>query len=177
MEMEAREQLGERLKSDLPFSEAPALLERTQREKALQEAPETNSSKFEDERTQQFSNLWFSQRETATVEQKDKVGLAYISKALGFGDEVAEVFAKGDRDVFHAVGMKQSAIPIDTDVSGFWEEIRGIFPEVYTDEDILFLVTEGKVAAVLHFLWQLEVPLAEESPVLRRLAVNAHAHK
>jgi hypothetical protein len=103
--------------------------------------------------------------------------LAYISKVLGLGDEVAQRFAQGDPLAYHEVGMKQSRIPDDTDVSGFWEEMRHVFPGVYSDEDISSLSEEGGVWGVFHFQWQLEIPLAEESPILRELHINAHMYK
>lgn len=175
--MSKKEELLKRMREGIPVDEAASLVKEVQREEALERAPKENPFRFEDERAQRFSDLWFSQRKIAAVEQKDKVGLAYISKVLGLGDEVVQRFAQGDRHAYHKVGMKQSAIPTGTDTSEFWKEVGTIFSNVYTDGDIDFLVKEGGIAAVLHFLWQLEVPLAEESPVLGALAVNAHAYK
>lgn len=138
---------------------------------------EKNPIRFKDERSQHFSDIWFSQRKTATVEQKNEIGLTYISKVLGLDDEVARGFAQGNHSAYHKVGMKQSDMPMNTDTAEFWQKIRAIFPNTYVNEDIDFLIKEGGVNAVIHFLWQLEVPLHEESPVLGALAVNAHAYK
>jgi len=160
-----------------PTGQLSMLLEEVQRDYALKRATKGNPSFFRDERIQRLSDVWFSQRTTATVEQKDRVGLAYISSILGLGDDIAERFVAGDRQVYHAVGMKQSGMPYNTNTSKFWKEVQAIFPETYRDEDMVFLVGSKDVVAVLHFLWQLEVPLAWESPVLRRLAHNAHVYK
>lgn len=177
MGQKADELLGRLREGGVSIEESSALLWEVRREEAVEKAPNENPSHFEDEREQRLSDLWFSQMTTASIGQKGRVGLAFIAKFLGLGDDVAEKFAKGDDRAYHAVGLKQSAITSATDTSQFWEEIQRVFPEDYSDEDIEFLIRKGGVSAVLHLLWQLEIPLAEESPVLRSLARNAHAYR
>jgi hypothetical protein len=175
--MSKRKKLLEELNEGVPIDEVSLRIREIQREEALERAPKKNPLRSKEERAQRFSDLWFSQRETATVKQKDKVGLVFISKVLGLGDEIAQRFARGDREVYRMVGEKQSALPTDIDFSDFWQEIREIFPNTYTDEDIDFLVKKGGIDAVLYFLWQLELSLAEESQILRSLWINAHVYK
>lgn len=171
---ENREEIfGQLQKGEISAGE---FLDKIHRAKALKEAPKENPAKLKNERAQGFSDLWFSQRTIATIEQKDKVGLSYISKFLGLGDEAAEQFAQGDDDVYHTVGTMNAAIPV-RDTTEFWKEIQRLFPDVYTDEDIEFLITRGGLLGVIHFLGQLEVPCAEESRVLRLLAENVAAYK
>lgn len=173
----AEEELFRRLQEGLPAAEAPELLRKMEEERARSKAPKQNPHKLNDEHAQKLSDLWFSQREVATIEQKNKVGLTYISRVLGLGYIVAHRFAKGNYEAYHQVGLKQSAIPISADVSGFWKAIQKIFPEVYTNDDIRYLSNKGGVGGVLHFMFQLETPLVEQSPILRELAINAHAYK
>ena len=136
-----------------------------------------NTTVPKNQRIQYFSDLWSSQRATATVEQKDKVGLAFISEILGLGDDIAEKFVKGNVQAYKVVGMKQSTIPFTTDTSKFWQEIQGIFPDAYGDEDMEFLIADGDVCAVLRLLHQLDHPLTGESLVLGALVRNAHIYK
>lgn len=145
-------------------------------ERARERAPKENPFKFDDPRAQRFSDLWFSQRRTATIEQKDQVGFAYIRDVLQLEEEVAARFATNDWGAWAEVGLKQSGIP-PVDTTNFWARVREIFPDTYGDEDIKFLTQKGRIMAVSHLLEQLEVQLAEESPVLHALAVNAHAYK
>jgi len=175
--MSKREGFSKGLNEGIPADEVSPRIREIQREEAVERAPKENPYHFEEERAQHFSDLWFSQRKTAAVEQKDRVGLAFISKVLGLGDEIAQRFAQGDRGAYPIVGEKQSALPTNIDFSDFWREVREIFPGDYTDEDIDFLAKKGDIDAALHFLWQLELPLAEESPILRSLSINAHAYK
>lgn len=127
-----------------------------------------------EERAKQFSALWLSQRTSVTQKQKDTVGIAYISKVLGLGKEVAQRFALEDRTAYHEVGMKQGALrPTKEGLRSFWKEIRSLFPVMYSDEDIIFLVEEGGISGVIDFLWQ----IGEDSPVLHALRVNAHTYK
>ena len=169
--------LIKRLREGLPADETHIFLQEVEEERARERAPRINPHKYSDERAQRFSDLWLSQRETATVEQKNEVGLVYISKVLGFGDDVAQRFARGDSDAYHQVGMRQGGADSYTpDLVGFWEKVRELFPGTYTDEDISFL-TQQCCVATWHLMWQLEIPLAEESPVLQALSTNAHSYK
>ena len=172
------DELLKRLQEGLPADEALVLLREVEEEGARELAPRTNPHQYKDERSQRLSDLWFSQRETATVEQKNEVGLAYISKVLGLGDDTARRYARGDRNIYHQVGMRQGgAENYTSDLAGFWARVQTLFPGIYSDEDISFLVAQGGVEATWHLQWQLEIPLAEESPVLRALSINAHAYK
>jgi len=145
---------------------------------ALEQAPKTNPHQCENKHAQWLSDIWFSQRKTATIEQKDEVGLAYISKVLGLGDNIAQRFAQGDETADYLVGIRQGgAETYMPDFDGFWARVRKLFPGIYSDEDISLLTEQGGVEATWHLQWQLEIPLAEKSPVLRALAINAHIYK
>lgn len=153
------------------------LLREVETERAREKAPKVNPFKFSDPGKQRLSDLWFSQRTTATVEQKDRVGLAYISTVVGLGDEAAQKFAQGDRAIFHEVGLRHAGSEdYNPDFAAFWREIAKIFPGTYTQEDLNFLANWG-LAATWHLESQIEIQQAEESPVLRSLALNAHAYK
>lgn len=174
----AEEELFRRLQEGLPAGEAFELLRRAEEERARRNAPAGNPFKFEDERLQKFSDLWFSQCSSASVEQKDRIGTAYMSKVLALGDEVARRFVRGDPHAYDRVGLRQGGpehyVP---DLEGFWDEVEEIFPNTYSKEDIRHLVEKGGVPATRHLLWQIEIPQAEMSKVLRRLAVNAHVFR
>jgi len=172
------DELLKRLEEGLPADEADVLLQEVEKERARERAPRKNPFQYKDERVQRLSDFWFSQRETATVEQKNGVGLAYISNVLELGDAAAQRFALGDQSVYHQVGMRQGgAESCKPDLKSFWTKIQELFPGAYTDEDIFFLVEQGGVETIWHFQWQLEIPLAEESPILKALSINAHAYK
>lgn len=129
-------------------------------------------------RAKRFSDLWFSQKTTAGVEQRNKIGFVYISLVLGLGDEVASKFASGDRKAYHEVGMEQAAMHNTVDAQKFWQEIQKIFPDVYAQKDIKFLVECG-FDGVWHFLNQIGKSTLEyeQSPILRALNNNAHVYK
>lgn len=171
--MSKREEFWKRLRHGIPVGEVGQILDEVQREEALEKVPKKNMHRFENERIQHFSDLWFSQRKTASAEQKNKVGLAYVSRALGLGDEIAQKFAQGEAT--HEVGLAQSSIP-RLDLLPFWQEVQKIFPDTYTDDDVEFL-SFYSAEAVLHLVWQLDVIFAEDSPILRSLHINAHAYK
>lgn len=173
------EELLRRLRGGLPADEAAVLVREVREEGARERAPKINPHQYKDEYDQRLSDLWFSQRETATVEQKDKVGLAFISHVLGLGDGIAKRFAESNASAYYEVGMRQAhgCQGPGADLPSFWKRVREIFPGVYSDEDTTYLNREGRVEMTCHLLWQLEIPLAEESPILRSLARNALAYK
>ena len=132
------------------------------------------------ERAKRLSDLWFSQKSTMTVEQGNEIGSAYISEVLGLGYKVTMRFSNGDRAACHEVGMKQAGVKMgEINVDGFWKKLNKIFPGVYTDEDIAFLVKEGGAGSVFHFLDQVtkSIPFNERSPILRAIGINAHVYK
>jgi hypothetical protein len=125
-------------------------------------------------RAQLFSYMWSAQCASATIDEKNRIGIAYVTHFLGLGEETAKRFAQGDFDACHEVGMKQGGLkPSEDNLRDFWEEMRKLFPSSYTNEDIEYLVHGGGISAVLHFLFQ----LGGTSPVLHALLVNAHVYK
>lgn len=174
--------------------------ERELREKSLAKIPPTNEYKFSDPHMQELSDLWFMQRTIASASDKDRIGFAFISKALDLGDEVAQKFIEADRQAFHRIGQarlngvqnkktenEKVYIPFGlretcgslelsiewekNDFRPFWEEIRNIFPDTYSDEDINFL-SQLSLEAVAHFILQIEPRVAEDSKVMAFLYHN-----
>ena len=97
---------------------------------------------------------------------------------MGLGDDIAQHFTQDDMDANHRVGMRQGAVENYTpDLFGFWTKVQGSLPGIHSEADITFLVERGGVEGTMHFLWQLEIPGAGYSPVLRALSINAHAYK
>ncbi len=148
--------------------------QKVEEEKAEERRPNTNPYRHDDPHTQRLSDLWFSQRDVATIEQKDGIGRLYISKLLGLGDEVAKSFEAGDRKAFHQVGKIQSgSVGPDENPKSFWEGVCGLFPSDYTQEDVVLLTQHGGREGAIHLMIQ----LGDASPILHQLAVNAHCYK
>jgi len=151
--------------------------------------PDNNDCRFTDSHLQRFSDLWFWQRKTATIEQKHSVGMAYVSEFLGLGQEKAEAFAKGSRRAYYAIGVArreiQSANPFffrkttaerlpkafRKNIVAFWQKIREIFPDGYTDGDMEVLCNLSH-ETVEHFMSQFEPILAEDARINRSLRSN-----
>jgi hypothetical protein len=151
--------------------------------------PENNNCRFTDSHVQRFSDLWFWQRKTATIEQKHRVGMAYVSEFLGLGQEKAEALIKGSRRVYYAVGVARREIlgansfffrkttaernpeMFRNNIVLFWQKIREIFPDGYTDGDMEVLCNLSH-DAVEHFMLQLEPILAEDARINRSLRSN-----
>ena len=164
------------LEFDLGIYRVEHLLQETLREIVLSRAPTKNPCRFKDESLRYFSNLWFIKRKTATVSQKDGAGMAYISLALGLGEEVAKKFKNKDIEAYELVKQTQANPPEDVDLMPFWKEVARIFPGTYSDIDIAFL-SNFSIEMADHFLIQLDLPLAEDSPILGALKVSMHEYE
>lgn len=135
------------------------------------------------------------ERKKPTIEQKNKVGLVFITKILGLGDEIANKFAEiakrykpyalnggldqYDLEITHKVGIKLSAIPANIECCDFWQEIENVFPGYNLDYDLPLLRTHG-IDRVLEFIFYLMGPwwvIFPDSPILRLLRVTGHAYK
>ena len=158
---------------DISIYRAEHKLKETLREAALSRAPTKNPCRFKDQSLRFFSNLWFLKRKTSTPAQKDAVGMAYIAFALGLGQEVAEKFRNKDIEAYELVKKTQSNPPEDIDLRIFWEEIQKIFPGIYSDIDISFL-SNFSIEMADHLLMQIDIPYAEDSPVVDALKVSLH---
>ena len=167
-----------KLRTGVSIEESTVILQEVTAEKAREDAPRKNPFKWNDPVIQRLSDLWFSQRRSATVDQKNSVGIAYISNVLNLGDKIAEKFLVNDWEVQHTVGLIQAGCTnYHPDLKRFWLKVNSIFPGVYSPEDLDFLIKKCGTEAARHLLWQIEIPLAEQSPILRLLAQNAHAYK
>lgn len=154
--------------------------------------PEVNDFPGRDPKIRYFSDLWFFQRTTARIEQKEQVGLAYISKYLGLNDKVARAFVsktKEGRRAYYAIGIARLQMRktnpfffrkstarnhpkyFRPNIAEFWQKVREIFPDSYRKEDIEFL-SELSFMAVENFMLYLEPTLAEDASINRSLRSN-----
>lgn len=144
------------------------------KKKALLRIPTRNDCKFKNPLMQRFSDIWFLQRTTASKIQKDKIAYAFVSKALNLGNRIAKKFFEGtktgDRRTFFQVGHARFEKK-DLNLKSFWEEIRSIFPEFYTQEHVDFL-SKLSLEAVMHLLYQIDPPLAEDSEAMAFIHYN-----
>lgn len=163
------------LEFDISIHRAEHKLKETLREIALSKAPTKNPCRFKDQSLRFFSNLWFFKRKTSTLDQKDAVGMAYIEFALGLGNEVAEKFKNKDIEAYELVKKTQADPPEDIDLRPFWKEIQKIFPGIYSDIDISFL-SNFSIEMADHLLMQIDIPFAEDSPVIDALKVSLHQY-
>jgi hypothetical protein len=135
--------------------------------------------KYDDPRVQYLSDKWRNLQYTATPKQKDKVGLAYIAKALGLGDDLAKRFAEGDWEAYETVGqrgnLKEAYKP--PDLAGFWARINEIFPVLHTAEETRFLIEDGDESAANAFCYHIAPVMREGSIIMRRISLTFHAWK
>jgi hypothetical protein len=144
---------------------------------ARSKIPESNPCYFSDSQAQHLSDMWFRQQKTATVEQKHRVGMAYIADFLGLGEEIAEAFRRGSRRNYFVIGHNRVVIHNSSpylfrnNVFAFWRKIKEIFPDDYSREDVEFL-SKLSFRAVEHFMMQVEPILAEDAQINRSLRSN-----
>lgn len=108
-----------------------------------------NPVHHDDSRTQEFSDLWFDQRLTLTVERKDALALAYVEYALKLGKAVARGFSKEIIGATSAVCKRMETAENQDDLLKFWIQVRRILrrPHTYATEDVHFLANGGRDSA------------------------------
>ena len=93
----------------------------------------------------------------AKKEQKDNVGIAFITNVLKLDEQLAEEFAYGHDYAWQVVGHKQKeGIPEDVDCSNFWKRVSGIFPNYFSERDVEILSDLG-VSLIMQFKCHLNV--------------------
>jgi len=136
-----------------------------------------NPIEFEDPKVQYFSDLWWQQRKELTAGQKDNIGRAYLTHIIGADEETVQAFIQGSSRAQDFVGLRQGgAEQRKGDYSSFWNEVAEITSDVYTREDLSWLIETG-ISSVWHIEFQIEEALRGESLVIRQIRNNAHAYK
>src|SRR3989344_372754 len=107
-----------------------------------------NPWKLKTEKEQYFSALWVKQRRTLTSDQKNSIGVAYLKHIIGVDEKTAGAFCKEESpenwSASHSVGVVQAGIkPHKDDSTNFWREVVEIAPDVYSNEDLEWLINEA----------------------------------
>jgi hypothetical protein len=80
----------------------------------------------------------------ATKEQKDNIGIAFITKILRLDGKLAEEFVYGHNYAWEIVGHKQKeGIPTNADCANFWKRISEIFFGYFSENDVKILSEQG----------------------------------
>ena len=134
---------------------------------------------FQNMEAQLLSDLWRSQRDNLSIEQKNDIGYAYLKHIIGADESTIESFiADSNFKSDEFIGLRQGgAKPRREDYESYWNEINRITPGVYTEENLSFLIKEGGIMSVCHMLFQIEDILNEQSSVMRNININAHTYK
>lgn len=119
---------------------------------------------------------WWKLGGSTPVEERDQVGIAYISTYLDLGEEVAESFSKLSLNAFSVVGKAQREFKQE-DTNPFWSRIYELFPDLHMQEEFDFLTTGSGLVIrnnVLRFMktFEAENLTQEPSRVLRDLTRN-----
>jgi len=66
-----------------------------------------NPFKLDDNKAQYFSDLWWNQRDLLTVEQKDRIGINYLTHILT-NKETTDAFISDEFKEYHQIGLRQA---------------------------------------------------------------------
>jgi hypothetical protein len=128
-------------------------------------------------RAYRISESWRILEASLTNDHKDRIGILYLKLFLGADQGDIENFANGDPDAYEKIGLMQSSLQLQSDVSKFWNAVKAEFPKAVEDGDLEFLCTEGGVGGVLEFLFRIGPVARTSSPVLSLIFANMHAYK
>ena len=193
--------------------------------------------RFEDSRTQHFSNLWWEQRlsvgkEKEVYEKRDRVAISYLRDVLRLDDETIDAFigktealnfpsdiertVKEIRDVTddfkfeeikkialsycknilglepqdiaslskerhvgrevnraeYEVGLRRRKYAEKADFASFWRNVVEFWPDLYSEEDVKWLIENGDESAINHMFSQWDYT----SSVLQKLNTNDYIY-
>jgi hypothetical protein len=130
------------------------------------------------ERAGSFIQLWARQSHSATIEQKRNIALDYLFYILGLEWTLIYQFEEGLEEAWSRVGIIQntSEQPTAEELRTFWNKVRGIFPDKYTEDDVTFLAEHGKFEAVIGLLSYLNSK-GPVCPILKNIMISAHLYK
>jgi len=135
-----------------------------------------------DDKANYFNELWRKQSlnlEGITTEQRDKIGVAYLSHIIGVDEGTIDAFlGKGEigeqLKADDVIGRRQGgAEKRKEDYENFWREVTETNPCVYSQTDLSWLIENAGIFGVFSMVWHLQCG----SDVLDRIATNAHAYK
>ncbi len=126
-----------------------------------------------------FDNIWMKEAFGMSVERKDEIGKLYLEKVLRANGGTAQDFVNGSQEAYHNVGVTQGNGAPKADLKGFWEGVKKMFPDDYTQVDVDYLAGENDAYAAIAFILRLDPPPPSrmESPVLKRIGENGHIYK
>ena len=128
-----------------------------------------------------FLGIWHEQKKTLTIEQKDKIGRAYLKYGVGVDDATIDDFLHNKFNASHSIGMRQAAIDEGkNDLDSFWKDVASITPESYSGDDITWLITKGRSIALYQMCLIIDPPWeikSNGSALIGKIHTNAIAYK
>lgn len=131
-------------------------------------------------------NLWLKQCGSLSSEQKDEIGYAYLEHIIGADEPTIHAFMQGDKQkrslehlkAYRFIAMRQgNAEPRKDDYESFWKEVNKVAPNVHSEDDLKWLIGVRDILSVYTMMSLIDEILKEESDVIKKININAHAYK
>lgn len=116
-------------------------------------------------------------------EDKDQIGVLWMTEILGVSKDVAKKFIDGDPVAYDKVGLLHAGVEKRKDnIKGFWEGVNKQVPDFISKDDLKFLIKEdfdgsGAWEMLCTFEHIGGYDLETSSGVIRALGANAHVYK
>ena len=105
-----------------------------------------------------------TQMETYTIEQKEKIGNAYLRYSIGLDEEMLYELKQGNEKTEKTLGVRQTRTdPITQNSDLFWRTVCNINPCIYSEEEKSWLGKNVKSPKELHTIIMM---LGEQSTAL-----------
>jgi hypothetical protein len=94
----------------------------------------------------------------ASREDKDRLGILWLSKIVGEDEVTIQAFLNGDQEADRKIGMKHSgAVPYDPSPEEFWREVAALFPGFFAADDVVWIIQNKPVMWAQHFVIEVEI--------------------
>lgn len=136
-----------------------------------------------------IENKWKALAETASIKDQEAVGRAWLTTMVGITEEEVKKFLAGDQKIEEKVGLVHAGVTtVETQekpkrVAKFWEEINKMFPDLHTEDEIDFILKEGKDSGPMIFIIYFcnrgigTYPITPKSELIKEIGTNMHMYK
>ena len=120
-----------------------------------------------------YQSLWRKQAANSKDGKKNLVAISYLYHVLGLTNDAVLRFDSGnvDNEIYELVAELQNCSNSRrNDFESFWYDVKKIFPNTYSDEELEFLINRQEISVftMLHYFETLNPTI-----LLTRLRLNA----
>lgn len=138
---------------------------------------------------EKVKNKWRALAKAASTEDQEAVGRAWLTAMVGITEDEVKKFLAGDLEIEEKVGLVHAGVTEGNAqekskrIVKFWEKISKIFPDLHTEDEMNFILKEGKEYGPVTFIIYFcnrgigTYPVTPKSELIKEIGTNMHVYK